>query len=100
MGADQIETTPRLLSVVSYNIHQCVGSDRRRDATRIAAILKELNADIIGLQDKHSAHDGTFEAYQMLYLTETTGYHVVSGLNVTKTKIEYGNVLLACDSVL
>ena len=47
MGADQIETTPRLLSVVSYNIHQCVGSDRRRDATRIAAILKELNADII-----------------------------------------------------
>jgi len=100
MGADQIETTPRLLSVVSYNIHQCVGSDRRRDATRIAAILKELNADIIGLQEVHSAHDGTFEAYQMRYLAETTGYHVVSGPNVTKTNSEYGNVLLTRHSVV
>src|SRR6266511_5661353 len=100
MGAEQIETTPRLLSVVSYNIHQCVGTDRRRDATRIAAILKELNAEIIGLQEVHSAHDGTFEAYQMRYLAETTGYHVVSGPNVTKTNSEYGNVLLTRHSVV
>src|SRR6266511_2340489 len=100
MGADQIETTPRLLSVVSYNIHQCVGTDRRRDATRIAAILKELNADIIGLQEVHSAHDGTFEAYQLRYLAETTGNHVVSGPNVTKANSEYGNVLLTRHSVV
>ncbi|HEV8722707.1 MAG TPA: endonuclease/exonuclease/phosphatase family protein [Candidatus Binatia bacterium] len=100
MGADQIGTTPRLLSVVSYNIHQCVGSDRRRDATRIAAILKELNADIIGLQEVHSAHDGTFEAYQLRYLAESTGNHVVSGPNVTKANSEYGNVLLTRHSVV
>jgi endonuclease/exonuclease/phosphatase family metal-dependent hydrolase len=100
MDAEQVGTTARLLSVVSYNIHQCVGSDRRRDATRIAAILKELDADIIGLQEVHSAHDGTFEAYQMRYLAETTGYHVVSGPNVTKTNSEYGNVLLTRHSVV
>jgi endonuclease/exonuclease/phosphatase family metal-dependent hydrolase len=99
MDADQIGTAPRLLSVVSYNIHQCVGSDRRRDPTRIATVLKELDADIIGLQEVHSAHDGTFEAYQMRYLAETTGYHVVSGPNVTKSNSEYGNVLLTRHSV-
>src|SRR5918996_2103184 len=99
MCAEQVETTPSLLSVVSYNIHQCVGLDGRRDATRIAGILKGLNADIIGLQEVHSAHDGTFEAYQMRYLAETTGYHVVSGPNVTKSNSEYGNVLLTRHSV-
>jgi endonuclease/exonuclease/phosphatase family metal-dependent hydrolase len=100
MGADQIGTAARLLSVVSYNIHQCVGSDRRRDATRIATVLKELDADIIGLQEVHSAHDGTFEAYQMRYLAETTGYDVVSGPNITKSNSEYGNVLLTRHSVV
>jgi endonuclease/exonuclease/phosphatase family metal-dependent hydrolase len=89
-----------LLSVVSYNIHQCVGMDRRRDVTRIAAILKELNADIIGLQEVHSAHDGTFEAYQMRYLAETTGYDVISGPNVTLENSEYGNVLLTRHAVV
>jgi endonuclease/exonuclease/phosphatase family metal-dependent hydrolase len=100
MCAQQVETTPRLLSVVSYNIHQCVGMDGRRDATRIAGILKDLNADIIGLQEVHSAHDGTFEAYQMRYLAESTGFHVISGPNVTKPNSEYGNVLLTRHSVV
>jgi endonuclease/exonuclease/phosphatase family metal-dependent hydrolase len=100
MCAEQVETTPSLLSVVSYNIHQCVGLDGRRDATRIAGILKGLNADIIGLQEVHSAHDGTFEAYQMRYLADATGYHVVSGPNVTKANSEYGNILLTRHSVV
>jgi endonuclease/exonuclease/phosphatase family metal-dependent hydrolase len=100
MCAAENETTARLLSVVSYNIHQCVGVDGRREPTRIAAILKELNPDIIGLQEVHSAHDGTFEAYQMRYLAEATGYEVVSGPNVTKNNSEYGNVLLTRHSVV
>jgi endonuclease/exonuclease/phosphatase family metal-dependent hydrolase len=97
--AEHIESQG-LLSVVSYNIHQCVGVDGRRDPTRIAGILKDLHPDIIGLQEVHSAHDGTFEAYQLRYLAETTGYGVVSGPNVTKDNSEYGNVLLTRHSVV
>jgi len=38
------------LRVASYNIHQCVGTDGRRDAGRVADVLRELDADVIGLQ--------------------------------------------------
>ncbi len=39
------------LKVASYNIHKGVGSDRRRDPDRIIAVLRELDADIIALQE-------------------------------------------------
>ncbi len=37
--------------VVTYNVHKCVGMDRRKDAARIADVLRELNADVIALQE-------------------------------------------------
>jgi endonuclease/exonuclease/phosphatase family metal-dependent hydrolase len=39
------------LKAVTYNIHRCVGIDRRHDPGRIAAVLREIGADIIGLQE-------------------------------------------------
>lgn len=82
------------ISAVSYNIHQCVGFDGRRDAARIARILNELKADIIGLQEVHSA-DGTAESRQTQFLAEATGLEPVAGLTVLKSNSEYGNVLLS-----
>ncbi|MDT8856833.1 endonuclease/exonuclease/phosphatase family protein [Paracoccaceae bacterium Fryx2] len=39
------------LSVASYNIHKGVGSDRRRDLLRTAAVIGEIGADILALQE-------------------------------------------------
>lgn len=39
------------ITVASYNIHKAVGLDRRRDPDRILAILRELDADVIALQE-------------------------------------------------
>lgn len=39
------------ITVVSYNIHKAVGLDRRRDPDRIIAVLREIDADIIALQE-------------------------------------------------
>jgi endonuclease/exonuclease/phosphatase family metal-dependent hydrolase len=39
------------LTFASYNIHKAVGLDRRRDPDRIIAVLRELDADIIALQE-------------------------------------------------
>lgn len=39
------------LTFASYNIHKAVGSDRRRDPARIIAVLREIDADIIALQE-------------------------------------------------
>lgn len=39
------------LTFASYNIHKGVGLDRRRDPERIVAVLRELHADVIALQE-------------------------------------------------
>jgi endonuclease/exonuclease/phosphatase family metal-dependent hydrolase len=39
------------LTFASYNIHKGVGLDRRRDPERILAVLHELDADIVALQE-------------------------------------------------
>lgn len=39
------------LKVASYNIHKAVGSDRRRSPERILAVLAEIDADIVVLQE-------------------------------------------------
>lgn len=39
------------LKVATYNIHKCVGTDRRRDPARILAVLAEIDADVVALQE-------------------------------------------------
>ncbi|WP_245831857.1 endonuclease/exonuclease/phosphatase family protein [Oceanobacillus senegalensis] len=51
------------LNVMSYNIHHAVGEDNVLDLERIAQIIKESNADIIGLQevDNHWSSRSDFQ---------------------------------------
>lgn len=39
------------LTFASYNIHKAVGLDRRRDPDRILAVLNEIGADVVALQE-------------------------------------------------
>ncbi len=39
------------IKVATYNIHKCVGLDRKRDPSRILQVLNEIDADIITLQE-------------------------------------------------
>lgn len=39
------------LKFASYNIHKAVGTDRRRDPDRILTVLREIDADVIALQE-------------------------------------------------
>lgn len=39
------------LSFASYNIHKAVGVDGRRDPDRILAVLREMDADVVALQE-------------------------------------------------
>jgi endonuclease/exonuclease/phosphatase family metal-dependent hydrolase len=39
------------LRFASYNIHKAVGTDRRRDPDRILTVLREIDADVIALQE-------------------------------------------------
>jgi endonuclease/exonuclease/phosphatase family metal-dependent hydrolase len=37
--------------LVTYNVHRCVGVDRRLDVDRIAAVIAELEPDVVCLQE-------------------------------------------------
>jgi endonuclease/exonuclease/phosphatase family metal-dependent hydrolase len=66
------------IRVVTYNIHGCVGLDRRYDPARIAAVLREIDADIACLQEVDGRRGG-LRAEQAAYLGEATGRQVILG---------------------
>ena len=41
----------RMIKVASYNIHKGIGLDRRRNPERVVEVLREIDADIIALQE-------------------------------------------------
>jgi endonuclease/exonuclease/phosphatase family metal-dependent hydrolase len=89
-----------LFRIATYNVHKCVGLDRRRDPGRIAAVLNELQADVIGLQEVDNRSDSTSESAQMDFLAEKSGYKAVPGYTIKHSKGSYGNALFTRRPVL
>jgi endonuclease/exonuclease/phosphatase family metal-dependent hydrolase len=44
-------TTGPEITVASYNVHKCVGTDRRFDPSRIAQVIGEISPDILAVQE-------------------------------------------------
>jgi endonuclease/exonuclease/phosphatase family metal-dependent hydrolase len=89
-----------LFTALSYNVHECVGVDGKRDPGRIAEIIKASGADIVGLQEVHSESDGRVESHQTNYLAACTGLKAVSGCFLQLRNGEFGNTLLTRFPVL
>ncbi|MEO6165739.1 MAG: endonuclease/exonuclease/phosphatase family protein [Candidatus Binatia bacterium] len=90
---------PLLFSAASYNIHQAVGPDGRRDDRRIVQVLQSLDAGIIGLQEVDSHVNGD-ENFQLEYLTRGTGLKAVAGPTMRRGDGDFGNVLLTRYKIL
>ena len=88
------------LRVASYNIHECVGGDGRRDAERVALVLREIDADVIGLQEVDARLGTTRMSMQMQYLANTLRLHAVAGPTLQRGSGHYGNALLTRRPVL
>jgi endonuclease/exonuclease/phosphatase family metal-dependent hydrolase len=85
----------RRLVIASYNVHRCVGQDGRCAPDRIGAVILELAADIVGLQEVDSLEDGTSDLDQLAHLRRATGMHAVAGPALVRKDIGYGNALLS-----
>jgi endonuclease/exonuclease/phosphatase family metal-dependent hydrolase len=81
------------LVVASYNIHRGMGLDRRRDLDRIAAVIEEMQPDVIGLQEVVRAA-GSPQADQAGYLSSRLGMTLVMGATREFSGGTYGNVVL------
>ncbi len=82
-------------SVASYNIHKYVGIDGVFDPERVARVIKELKAEIVGLQEI----DSSFYRDQPGSISEKAGLEVVLGPTRRNHKGHYGNALLTSYTV-
>lgn len=87
----------RAVKLASYNTHGGVGSDGRYRPERILAVLAELGADVIALQEVHHTpeHRRLLESFR-----RERGYGLVLGPNWMHRDAEYGNALLSRPPVL
>ena len=86
--------------VVSWNVHGCVGSDRRFDPPRIAAVLSELAPDVALLQevgDNRGIHPPIDQAES---LADSLGFTCTLGITLSKSPFGYGNATLSRFPVL
>lgn len=65
------------LTVASYNIHKAVGLDRRRDPDRIIAVLREIDADVVALQEADLRFGARAGVLPRQSLDDHTPYRVV-----------------------
>ena len=87
------QETPTLITVASYNIHGGVGVDRRRDVDRLAAVIAEIQPDVIGLQEV-IRRDGTVDADQPAYLASKLSMTMVMGATRPIGTGSFGNAIL------
>ncbi len=83
------------ITVASYNIHQCLGVDNRKNPGRTTRVIAELDAKLVGIQEVHSTF---IQSPQLDTLTQSTGLSVISGPTIHRSDGHYGNVLLTAYS--
>ncbi len=83
------------MRVATYNIHSCRGRDGRADPGRIAAVLDELDAQVIGLQEVESFRRRVPELDGFGFFQRLEGWHFVPGVAIADGAARYGNGLLS-----
>lgn len=84
------------IRIATYNIHKCVGLDRKFSPERIAEVLRELDADIIALQEVLCHTDSRHRREnQAEFLAGELGMVFSLGENRRIKGGKYGNVVLS-----
>ena len=85
----------RRFRIVTYNVHKCVGVDRRLNPTRIVKALKEIDADIVALQEVLCVHERSGEEDQAHFIARALGFNYFMGHNRELRGGIYGNLVLS-----
>ena len=78
--------------VATYNVHRCIGRDGRFDPERTLAVLRELDADAVALQELQWQPTDAIHLLQEFALK--LGYAALAGPTLLRTDGHYGNAVL------
>ena len=82
----------RELRVVSYNVHRAIGRDRRHAPQRILEVLREIDGDIMALQEVEARDSG---ADMLEWLGRELGFHSIPGTTLIRHDGHFGNGILS-----
>ena len=84
-----------LLRVATYNIHKGRGLDQKVQIGRIAEVLREIDGDIIALQEVLTIEGKKTQDHQACFIAREMGFHYRIGENRRLQGGAYGNVTLS-----
>jgi endonuclease/exonuclease/phosphatase family metal-dependent hydrolase len=80
--------------IASYNVHKCVGMDQRFDPARVEAVIGEIGADIVALQEADRRFGARAGLLDLSRLERESGLLPVPLTGRRKGHGWYGNLLL------
>jgi endonuclease/exonuclease/phosphatase family metal-dependent hydrolase len=83
------------IRVATYNVHKCCGLDRRVSPERIVAVLSEIEADVIALQEVVCVQGREDHHDQAHFIASQLGMDFRLGENRLLQGAAYGNVVLS-----
>ena len=83
----------------TYNVHSCIGGDRECNPERIVHVLREIDADILGLQEVGAAAF-VDEADQFRYLEKHLGMEGIAGPTLRRGRARFGNAVMTKGKIL
>jgi endonuclease/exonuclease/phosphatase family metal-dependent hydrolase len=86
---------PATLRVMTYNVHACVGGDRRLDVERIAAVIAREEPDVVALQELDVNRSRSQRVDQAAAIAELLGmnHHFNQAFSVQDE--QYGDAILS-----
>jgi endonuclease/exonuclease/phosphatase family metal-dependent hydrolase len=87
-------------TVASYNIHKAVGADGRRDPARTAAVIAEIGADILALQEADLRFGSRAGLLDLEALRRDLGLVAVPTESVSDAHGFHGNLLLVRNALI
>lgn len=82
------------IRVATYNVHGFVGRDGRRDVARVGAVIRELAADVIALQEVDSRGAAAVAGHPLDALSAACALTAIAGPTIVRADGQYGNALL------
>lgn len=81
------------VTVASYNVHKCVGRDRRFDPERTAEVIREIGADVVALQEADTRFGERTGLLDLDWLERETGLTRVPITPSSRAHGFHGNAL-------
>jgi endonuclease/exonuclease/phosphatase family metal-dependent hydrolase len=83
------------IRVATYNVHKCRGLDQKTSPSRIAEVIRELDADVVAIQEIVRGSGPKNDQVEQVVAEAGDRYEVVFGENRTHRGSPYGNVTLS-----